>query len=252
MFFVRCQVCSFPLSHPGFQEKLYGLSNPQGNHGEDVKGAGNQESEVSVRWFLKMFLQILWKDHEFIKHYDINSWRFLQRIRCMVMMCFGRRSCTTIWTQLQHIATWRWCTNIPRPAQQCDFGPAWPWPSTREGWVSIRRAEKGSTLKERRTLCFWISPASRPVNHSKSPWQPPWQSPWSSLILDPCESQGVWVAGHRDFRWQSILWCRDRAPALAWTRRERTRAEHGRKMGTFPTISAGMPRQIRMILSQLP
>ena len=71
-------------------------------------------------------------------------------------------------------------------------------------------------------------------------------------ILDPCESQGVWVAGHRDFRWQSILWCRDRAPALAWTRRERTRAEHGGKMGTFPTISAGMPRQIRMILSQLP
>ncbi len=24
------------------------------------------------------------------------------------------RSCTTIWTQLQRTATWRWCTNIPR------------------------------------------------------------------------------------------------------------------------------------------
>ena len=149
---------------------------------------------------------------------------FLQRIiLCMVMMCFGR-SCTTIWTQLQHIATWRWCTNIPRPQQPnsatlAQHGPAWP---STEGWVSIRRAEKGQLWKKegpsasesRLHHAQWIT-ASHLDSHLDS------RKTILDTILDPCESQGVWVAGHRDFRWQSILWCRDRAPALAWTRRER-------------------------------
>ena len=130
-------------------------------------------------------------------------------------------------------------------AQQCHFERviramrAWPSMAQHPGRLSFHTTSwEGSTLKERRTLCFWISPASQTpqVNHSKSPWQSPQDHPgYHPWPL----SQGVWVAGHRDFRWQSILWRRDRAPALAWTRRRERRAEHGKTWAPFLQVCPG-------------